>query len=674
MKISTILDHIDSGHMALPEFQRGFVWNRDQVRALMGSLYRRHPVGSLLVWTTGSEEASYRGTGELPPGVVKLILDGQQRMSSLYGVVRGKPPEFFDGDARVFTGLRFHLDTEEFSFYQPIKMKEDPLWIDVTLLMKESIAPFVSKLDGHAGLKEFMSTYVNRLNRVHQIQEVDLHVEEVTGKDKTVDVVVDIFNRVNSGGTKLSKGDLALAKVCASYPEAREHIKAALDNWAKADFQFDVDWLLRSVNTILTGEAKFSALHDVGASEFAGGLKRAEKTCNYLLNVIGARLGLDHDRVLFGRYAFPVMAHYVDRRGGRLANAKEQDKLLFWYLHSALWGRFSGSTETKIDRDLEVLKDLETGLDGLLDELRLWRGDLLVKPEHFGGWSRGARFYPALYLLTRIGEALDWGSGIPLKRGLLGKQSSLERHHIFPRALLRKHGFKKPQVNALANFCFLTQDTNLKISDRAPAEYFPQIQREFPGALQSQWIPMEPELWRVERYLDFLAARRDLLAEATNNLLDGLWGGADDREQVPAVEATSEAPSPELAAPLADDADAVPGTVETEEEEAIIFEVRNWVVGQGLPRGVYRYEVTDPESGDALAVLDLAWPNGLQEGFSQPVALLIDEDEETLEIANGAGFRYFTNSEALREYIRRDILAADSGAGVLTGEHGASGV
>ena len=112
MKISTILDYIDSGHMALPEFQRGYVWNRDQVRGLFGSLYRRHPVGGLLVWATESKTATHRGDGPLAAGVVKLLLDGQQRMTSLYGVVRGAPPKFFDGNASAFTGLRFHLETD----------------------------------------------------------------------------------------------------------------------------------------------------------------------------------------------------------------------------------------------------------------------------------------------------------------------------------------------------------------------------------------------------------------------------------------------------------------------------------------------------------------------------------------------------------------------------------
>jgi len=337
MKISTILDHIDSGHMALPEFQRGYVWNRDQVRGLMDSLYRRHPVGSLLVWVTEAQGAPARGNGSLAPGIVKLLLDGQQRITSLYGIIRGKPPQFFDGNAQAFTGLYFHLAKEEFTFYSPLKMQDDSLWIDVTRLMRDGVGPFIVPLTSKPEYAAKVADYMTRLNQVHAIQTIEIHQEEVTGTDKTIDVVVDIFNRVNSGGTKLSKGDLALAKVCAEWPDARSAMKNAMEKWRQAGYHFDLDWLLRNVNTVLTGEALFNALHDVPAEQFQDGLKRAVKACDYLLNLVAGRLGLDHDRVLFSRYAFPVMAHYIDRRDYKL-NVVEQDRLLFWYLHSALWG------------------------------------------------------------------------------------------------------------------------------------------------------------------------------------------------------------------------------------------------------------------------------------------------------------------------------------------------
>lgn len=653
MKISTILDHIDNGHMALPEFQRGYVWNRDQVRGLFQSSYRRYPIGSLLVWATESEGAEYRGDAQIAPGVIKLLLDGQQRMTSLYGLIRGKAPKFFDGNEQAFTGLMFNVDTEEFSFYQPVKMKGDPMWIDVSELMKQGLDKYITEFSQLEGLNQTIGTYVKRLNSLHSIRDIDLHIEEVTGEDKSIDVVVDIFNRVNSGGTKLSQGDLALAKICADSPSAREQMKAALKRWRDAEYHFNLDWLLRNINTVLTGEAKFVALHNLSPAQFQDGLNRAEKSVDSVLNLIAGRLGLDHDRVFFSRYAVPVMTHYMDRRGGHIDDDAERDKLLYWYLAGAMWGRYSASTESTLNRDLGVIEDLEGGLDRLINELRMWKGDLRVFPAHFSGWSIGARFYPVLYLLTRVGEAKDWGNGLPLKKQMLGKMSNLEVHHIFPKALLYRKNYRRPEVNAVANFCFLTKETNLKISDSPPEVYFQHIVSKHPGALESQWIPMDEHLWKVENYRDFLEARRELLAEAANQFLESL---NPDHLETPA--ATSEGP-------VATAADAqraaygadVLGGVDSEQEEQLLLEVNQWVIQQGLPDGAYLYELTDVESGTPLAIFDLAWPQGLQESLSEPVALLIDEGPEVLAIANAYGFRYFTDVDAFKAYVRKNILA-----------------
>lgn len=647
MKLATILDHIDSGHMALPEFQRGYVWNRDQVRGLMQSLYRRYPVGSLLVWATQSDGAEYRGDAPLAAGVVKLLLDGQQRITSLYGVVRGVPPRFFEGNAQAFTGLCFNLATEEFAFYSPVKMTEDPLWIDVTRLMKDGIGTYIQDLASKPALAPNLADYMTRLNAIYTIKDIDFHIEEVTGADKTIDVVVDIFNRVNSGGTKLSKGDLALAKVCAEAPDAREMMKASLKKWREAGYHFDLDWLLRNVNTIATGQARFEAMHSISAAQFQDGMKRTEKTIDYLLNIISGRLGLDHARVFFGRFALPVMANYVDRRGGNLPTAIEQDKLLFWYLQSAIWGRFSGSTESVIDKDLKLIHDLESGLDNLIEELKLWRGSLRIQPGHFSGWSLGARFYPVLYLLTRIGVARDWGNGLPLKNQLLGKLNQLEVHHIFPRAYLYKLGHRRSDVNAIANFCFLTKGTNLKISATPPEKYFPEIEKQHPGALASQWIPMDPELWKGENFLAFLEARKNLLADAANSFMEELLHGMPLGDSSPTMQKIVHASTPVV----------LPGGIDSDEEERELQALNDWVVAHGLPEGHFPFEVADPDTGEPLAIFDLAWPNGLQEGLSQPVALLLNEGPETLAIANNQGYRYFTSIQDFQAHVVTEVLA-----------------
>ncbi len=640
MKISNILANIDNGQITLPEFQRGYVWNREQVRVLFDSLYRGHPVGGLLVWSTESKSAAYRGEGHLAPGIVKLLLDGQQRMTTIYGVVRGKPPAFFDGNDQTFSNLMFHIGREEFEFYQSIKMKGDPLWIDVTDLMKKGVVGLGEFIESLGLPPESLGQCVSRLSRILGIVAINLHVEEVVGEDKSLEVVVDIFNRVNSGGTKLSKGDLALAKICAEWPQARDTMKQHLNEWNEIGYSFDLDWLLRSVNTVLTGEARFSFLHEKSSVEIQDALKRAKKGIDTVLMMIDSYLGLDHDRVLFGRFAVPVMVRYLDQHEGPLS-AKERDKLLFWFVQAGMWGRFSGSTETYIDQDLAMLEDVDSPLDRLMEQMRRWHGNLRTEPDHFIGWSLGARFYPVLYMLTRMGGAQDWGTGLQLKRGMLGKMNQLEVHHIFPKSRLYEEGYQRSEVNALANFCFLTKDTNLQITNRLPTEYFPEVESRHPGALQSQWIPSDPELWKTANYTDFLAERRRLLAAETNRRLESLlhgdtrWLDGDTRAE----------PVPKL----------VPGGITSDEEEAQIENLNEWVEEQGLPRGQISFDYTDAITGEQLAVFDLAWPDGLQAALSQPVAVLLDEGAETISIAASAGFRCFTQIVDFRRYVVTEI-------------------
>ena len=646
MKVSTILDQIDMGVLALPEFQRGYVWNREQVREFVNSMYQRHPVGSLLVWETETVNAKSRGDAPLPSGTVKLILDGQQRITSLYGIIRGESPTFFDGNESAFTGLYFNIEEEIFEFYGPIKMRDNPLWISVTDLMKKGVGQYFSLLS-KAELSQKAEEYNNRLNAVANIKDIDLHVEEVTGKDKDIDVVVDIFNKVNSQGTRLSKGDLALAKVCAEWPGARPEMKIRLKKWHSDGFHFKLDWLLRCINTITTGKALFDALENVSPSRFKDGLEKAEKYIDYLLNLISSRLGLDHDRVIGSKYAFPLMVKYLNQRGGNIRDSREQDRLLFWYIHTLLWGRYSGSTETTLNQDLEAIEDIDNGLNRLIELLRRNRGDLNINPSDFIDWSVGARFYPILYMLMRVQHARDWETGIELSDHMLGRGTSLQLHHIFPKSLLYDRGYSRPQVNQIANFTFLTQETNLKVSNKDPAIYLDRYAMEKPGVLESHWIPTDSELWKLDNYTAFLEARRKLLAEAANHFLRSLESGSLSGLHTEKRTLEHEGPV---------------GGIISSDEEQVLLDMNIWIVEQGLPEGEFSYELVDEGTGELKAILDLAWPQGIQEGYSQPVVLLIDEDLEVEKMVNEAGYRFFTSPEDFRSYVQNEILALHQAA------------
>jgi hypothetical protein len=669
VKVSNILDQIDGGSMALPQFQRGYVWNRNQVRGVMHSLYRGWPIGGLLAWITSADTAESRGDKNLPPGSVTLLLDGQQRVTTLYGIIRGTPPPFFDGNAAAFTDLYFNLEDEVFEFYRPSAMADSPLWINVTELMQIGAGKAIGNLYANAKLGDDLrgsqrfQEYINRLAAIDAIKQVNLHVEEVTGEDKTVDVVVEIFNLVNSGGTKLSKGDLALARIGAGWPEARDELRARLGKWRRARFDFGMDWLLRNINTIVTGEALFSALRDVDTPTIADGLNRAEYSIDWLLNLISSRLGLDHDRVLGGRYAFPVMSRYLQQNGGKITDHRQQGKLLYWYVHSFLWGRYAGSTESIINQDLAAIEgkitvdglaDGADPLDRLIAQLRRSRGNLTVRDDDFSGWSQGARFYPLLYLLTRAWGARDLCDGNVLSKHLLGSRSSLELHHVFPKAFLYRNGYDKTEVNALANFAFLTAECNRALSDRPPHKYFEEVEDRQPGALASQWIPMNRDLWRVENYRAFLAERRRMLADAANRLLEDLLaGGASQIGQ--AEEPVAEPDESTVPGETPTAGAALVGIAASEEDEQKL-ECAYWAEAQGLPSPQIDYVYADPVSGEQLAVFDLAWPEGIQEGLTPPVTVLLEEPPETEQAANHAGYLFFTSVEEFQTYAREHSL------------------
>jgi len=649
MKIQTILDQIDLGAMALPEFQRGYVWNREQVRGLMYSLYRKHPVGSLLVWVTQTEHADARGDQALQPGSVKLLLDGQQRITSLYGLMRGKAPKFFDGDEKAFTGLFFNIESEVFEFYAPITMKDDPCWLSVTSILKDGAAGTLQKLMEQPDLAADLTTYLNRVNAIENIKAIDMHVEEVAGEDKTIDVVVDIFNRVNSGGTKLSKGDLTLARICAQRPEARDEMKARLSKWESARYSFTLDWLLRGINAVTTGEALFTAMKDITSEEFKAGLEATERVIDRILNRISSRLGLDHDRVLGSRFAIPLMARYVSQRGGKLFDQAERDRLLYWYIHTLLWGRYSASTESVLNKDLEAIEAADSNgengaLDKLISLLRENRGDLRLNESDFTGSTKGNRFYPLLYMMTRACHARDWGTGDELSNHLLGHLSTLQIHHIFPKKLLYDAGYQKREVNAIANFTFLTQETNLEVSKRDPMEYFPHFEERTPGSIASHWIPTDPGLWKTENYLEFLAKRRTLLADAANRFLEKLASG-DVPEDIDIDESDF----------IGRVAEQVPGSIDSDEEEARLLRCNDWAVSHGLPSGALEHELVN-EQGVQVAILDLAWPDGVQPGLTQPVCVLIDEGDAVEDAASLAGFRSFSSPSAFRKYVTDEVL------------------
>jgi len=644
MSVNQILAQVETAQLTLPEFQRGYVWSRAQVARLFESLYQGYPTGSLLIWNAASARPPIKGSLTPLFTPVKLLLDGQQRVTSLYGVIRGAAPPFFDGNAQAFSGLQYrldHLDDEpRFGFPNRDRAAADPLWIDVTALLANGVngvVPTINQIEQQLALdSETRNLYMTRLLHLVSILDHKLPIDEISKPELSLDQVVEIFNRVNTAGTKLSKGDLALAKIAVAWPQARDEMKRQLGEWEAAGRSFDLDWLLRALNIVMTGEVDYRSLADRSAEEIAAGLKQAIHALNTSLNMISDWLGLDHTRVIFGRAALFVMARYIDQRGGKLSSG-ERGKLLYWYVQAGIHGRYSyGAPRAMLEQDLNAIATDTSGLDALLDVLRSSYGDLSITPAQFEGARVGTLSYSLLYLLTRVGAARDWGNGQALSRALLGAGSALELHHIFPKSRLRKAGYPSALVNAIANFSFQTAETNKQLGNKLPQQYFPQVETAHPNALASQWVPRDQQLHEISYYEDFLQERRELLAQAMGAFLDGLLQQSAGSYSV-LVSST---------APLGEDA-------------ADLIELNHWAAAQGLIGGEFNLLlVGNPETHDEV-FLDLAWPDGVQTGLSQPVAVLLDDDPVALGAASAAGYRCFNTVESFKLYVAQVVLSSD---------------
>ena len=154
---------------------------------------------------------------------------------------------------------------------------------------------------------------------------------------------------------------------------------------------------------------------------------------------------------------------------------------------------------------------------------------------------------------------------------------------------------------------------------------------------------MNTELWKTENYAQFLEERQRLLADATNALIEELLHDVSHAQ----ILDTDRKSLPETY--------PIPRGIEDIAEEETFKEINQWLRRLELPEGQIEYEISHPDTGQPLAILDLAWPNGLQEGLSEPVALLLDEQPATLQIAADYGFRHFTNADAFKHYVESDV-------------------
>ena len=521
--IQDLLNQIGRDEILLPEFQRGYVWNRDQVRGLMQSLYRKHPTGHLLIWRT-YKPSPVRGGEAARDGHSLLLLDGQQRLTTLYVLFKGEAPRFYEGES-LFFDLHFNMQTEEFRFWQKSQMENNPAWIGVHEFLQEGLTALLERLERlDDERRAIIQQNLARLGKLDKVRDYTYTVDQVSGDHYSVEEVVDIFNRVNSKGTPLTRADLALAHVCSLWPEARAELRTFSGRMAERGFAVDLNFLVRCLAAAATGSVLLEgSFLKTPSSTLQDAWKKMQPAFEHLVSVLRQEAFISGLDDLPTNFVLIPATIYLARQGGQFPSDAVRRRFIRWIFLAGLWARYSGSTDTKLQQDVALVTGRDVDPTHELEAIILRdRGRVTLQE---GDLDR-ARIDSSVARLSRIvarhRDARDWFTGVRIYDTVTGKTSGEERHHIFPRRVLEKAGFDDTtRINAVANRALLGQPAPKEYRGASPAAYLPEVDEHQPSALRAQSVPMDRTLWQPERFLDFLAARRRLLAEAMNEFIAG---------------------------------------------------------------------------------------------------------------------------------------------------------
>jgi len=515
VSINEVLMRIESGEIALPDIQREFVWDNGQVRDLIVSIYKKHPIGMILTWEIASQdipldyiESNFQG------GNIKyLVIDGQQRLSSLLLIKKGRITK---GEKTRSIELYFNPLTEEFQLGNP-KIRNKPDWFNVTqVINEESLTKIVDrkKLKQEFGLGEddIYKQVFSKLEGLKSIflgDKASLPVYKIPSNFDYEDIT-DIFIKINSKGTRIRITELLLALLSLKLKgRFKDEFRDFLNELEDKDWNLDASVVIRGLVAIAASQGRlryFKSIADrISPSDLEIYWTRTKESILHCLKILEENLGIKTLDVIPSQNVLVPLIYFLDKKKNRLSE-DDAKKFILFFLLASYWGRYIGPTETRLDEDLRLIK--ETGaLNDLFKNIKSQVGRLFIDKDDFIGKERGKKLL--LFVASRHFGAEDWFKGHKITT------SDVQEHHIFPRSLLKKKGVETRLIDDVANIAFLTEKANKVISNMAPAQYFVKtgIDRE---KLKKQFVPLEEELWTLDRYEDFLSKRRELIVEGIN--------------------------------------------------------------------------------------------------------------------------------------------------------------
>jgi hypothetical protein len=678
MKISTALDKIDENQLFVPAFQREYVWKRDDAKELIDSLIKEYPTGTMLTWETNTPpELKGPHKYDAKQGAVRILLDGQQRLTTLYMLIRGVLPPYYTApeilnDTR---GLYVHVETLELEYFKKQKMGNDPRWQNLTDIFQRKVRAkdIVRTLEdrGETIGREADDRIDDNVRAIERILDREFPEQTIPVK-ASVRQAIDIFYKVNASGVSLTEAELALAQISGYWPEARDIFKRKLVELEAKGFVFKLDFIVYALLACLHHSgSNMKLLHDDGNGEpIRAAWKLLEgNTLDYAVNIMQSHAYVDHTDEINSVYALiPIIAFCYQKANSGIGHLSELEirKIVKWFYYSQIRTRYISQLPQKLDRDLRMVRDSEQPFDELLRVIQDERA-LEILPDEFEGRTISHPLYPMMRWYFKSREAYCFTTGVKLRQPM-GKRYSLESDHIFPFSKLKAAGYgvenrmKYALAQELTNRAILTKIANRTKSATTAYDYLTDVSAKNPDALAKQSIPADPHLWKAENYEAFLKARRAMLASELNAFLGSITETELPKAPITLAEMIAEGESEEL-----------------EFKQTLRWDAKEGRVNKGLEDVVIKTVAAFANSHEGGTLLIGVTDAGEAVGLDQDFSALGDADRDRFELhlrnLFGEAFGQSFASSKLRvsfpqvdgvEICQIDVRAADHAVVVKT--------
>lgn len=565
--LNTLIQNIDLGTIGLPDIQRPFVWKDTKVRDLFDSLYRGYPVGYFLFWENANiEGVKGIGTDKKQKYPSLLIVDGQQRLTSLYAILKGQEV-VRENYVKTKIVIAFNPLEEKFEVPDAAIRKNPRFYQNISDLWQPNInifkviIDFISNLKKHIEVSDELEMKIQEaFMRLKNLENYPFSVLELS-HEINEEQVADVFVRINSEGKALNQADFILTLMSVFWDEGRTNLEnfcrdARTPSTTQATpFNYIIvpkpEQMLRVAVGLAFRRARLQYIYSIlrGKDLETGVFSEERRTLQFekLKDAQAQALDIQHwheflkalKQAGYNNESYissnnNILYSYVFFLLGRIdykVDLFNLKKLIAkWFFMCAITGRYTNSPETSMEMDLAKFRtvksaeDFVNAMNSIIDSQLTSDFWEVTLPMDLATSSFRSPSLFAYYAALNIHNALGLFSKLQVKdlleAGLRANKSPLERHHLFPKAWLTRNGItEKRDINQIANFALVEWSDNIAINDKEPRVYLPIYEQRFSKEefLNMRYWHALPENWQEMNYQEFLLERRKLIAQVVKD-------------------------------------------------------------------------------------------------------------------------------------------------------------